>query len=232
MNYKLFLAFLVGAAIGLGSGIFIGKKMQEKKDVDDLVEEINQLHSELDEVWESKKALATYPPVEDETEDDKNESDEGMVRDGTYGKYHLPVKKDFDTLKRMASKYRDSDLDAHLAERDYPNEDPAIFEVSEESLTTDYRDVDMEQVFYYPMDDLLVSLSGDVYQEPETVLGAYLTNEIRDRVEDFIYVLNEEQDTVYEIVMQHGLSFEAFDSTVTHLETKVHSGTEAYEDDY
>ena len=69
----------------------------------------------------------------------------------------------------------------------------------------DYRD--NETIVYYQEDGVLVDSANEVIKNQEDIIGDKLMGMIDDTEEDFLYVDNEFEDKLYEIVVEHNESF-------------------------
>lgn len=212
--WKMLVSFAVGASIGGVVGYQIRKKKEEsleELDIQSYLDEINNLSRELVEL-----------------KTDKEKSGSGLVGAcnpgllgpravADYSNYSAPSnsKGDLKTLQALASKYRDPDLNAHLADRfsppdDDPEDEIRVVEISEERVEELFstNNIGVEQLFYYPINGMLIGDGGFIYTHPEEILGEYLANDISIRQEDVIWIWNKDDMLSYEIILRHGEAYE------------------------
>lgn len=108
---------------------------------------------------------------------------------------------------RLSRKYKDPDFDEHFGEHDHPRDDDEVrppFRMNEDEAETSLSDKTM--ISYYPEDDVLVDENGTPIEDPSDICGNVLS-ELRFIKEDEVFIQNDPYDTIYVILIQHGMSY-------------------------
>lgn len=109
-------------------------------------------------------------------------------------------------------KYFDDSFDIHL--RDKTSDDPdeeeelAVEMISVEQFKKDIQVKDCSTYTYYQEDGILVDdMTQEVETDQEGILGKAAMEVIDDTTEDALYINNEPDDMLYEIVVDHNMSY-------------------------
>ena len=173
---------IVGLVVGTVCGYFIGGMncaKHYKTMIDELEEEKDILENELKECEEEQKPDISSHEL-------KN------VNDETKEKYKL------DIYTGLVNKYNEVHLD---------NKHTDIHIISSDDFRKDVNYRDNETFTYYPEDGVLVdSADMPVHNEEETI-GIEALDKLADTDEDFLYVDNDIEDKMYEIIVEHNVSY-------------------------
>lgn len=201
---KLVIALTAGLAGGGTGGYFIGKKIQEKKDVEQLAA-IRQYYDKLAPARESVKkrvkvekketvnTLSEDPPTEYKT----SIGEESLIRKG----------KNIDYTKYFGSgEHPEDDYEGHQITEEHKNnkhKEPKIIKAADFGSDPAY---DMQGLLYYVEDDTVVLEDDDTNvvlskNEVESMIGDALTKYgfADNPDEDVIYVRNFSRNVDYEI---------------------------------
>ena len=240
------LGFVGGVAVG-GIATYFGMKARFEKHTNDVIREyreysngrIQKAQNELNKIIASdkldeeeyKKKVASEPEFEDYTaysHNNTSEDDNGPSRGiseplkGISVDSAKAIKADMDALSRDV---HDCDFDAHMAEREAPEEDISEYDkalefddqMHEEAVALGYSDfprmisasemLNQKQWYskvtltYYAGDDVLADDQDEPIEDPEDIIGEHFkeffgTNEDEP---DVIYVRNDDRESDYEV---------------------------------
>ena len=127
-------------------------------------------------------------PVENESEDHEDSEDDFEFTD-----WNDPFGEDDDIPD-------DDEKEKHLSQ---------IHMIDAETFQHDIDRRDNETLTYYQGDGVLVDYSNNVIKNEEDVIGSEAMDKIFDcgEGEDYFYVVDEQEDKMYEIVVEHEQSF-------------------------
>ena len=172
------LGFLPGGLVG---GYLVGRMCckEYKQRINDLEKENNQLVS--DRRKEAKKSLEERTKAAEEAE----ERIDTILHD------------DFDFNDPFAEDKKDEDE---------PHQDD-IYVISDEEFKDDIGFRDSETITYYKDDGLLIDSTGQPIHSAEKVVGFEGLKELEMSDKEFIYVSNDYEDKMYEIIVERNQSF-------------------------
>lgn len=190
MSDKVFcgvLGFFLGGLIG---GYLVGRMCGKRAK-----ERIDELRGENEKL---QKEIAAYEdpfgdPFDDETD--------------------IPEKDETVDIGMLSRKYGSDRFDKEMERYAGPTEnakDPNdIHIIDAESFRRDIETRDNETLTYYQEDGVLVNGNNEVIRNEESVIGVEAMEKIFDCGEDteYVYVSDESDDKMYEIVIDHNQSF-------------------------
>ena len=189
------IGFFTGAVIG---GYFVGRMCgkQHRKAIDELRHQYE--YDELEDDWKD--------PFEEK--DDKKDIDAVKLSETVKKEMTDSPEPDYATLSR---KYRSDHFDKEMTRYAHPGEndkDPDdIHIIDSESFQRDISRRDNETLTYYQEDGVLADSNNKVIENEETVIGVEAMEKIFDCGDDYVYVSDENDDKMYEIVVEHNQSF-------------------------
>ncbi|WP_458459267.1 hypothetical protein [Pseudobutyrivibrio sp.] len=196
MNYRIIcsgLGFVAGGLLGFFLGSHVCAK-EYKKTIDQLEYENDILRKKVrdkktdDSEAEESDTHVKLEAVEDEEEDDTN----GVT---------------YTNFVALSKKYGSESFNEHFESRVGPDEnsiDPTDIKIITEKQyhdEFDYRDHDT-LTFYQPS-QVLADSQNAVVADEENVIGTDALDKLCDTKNDYMYVLNEAYDTLYEIAVEH-----------------------------
>lgn len=90
---------------------------------------------------------------------------------------------------------------------DDPFEDDTIYLIDAKDFQDDLEYRDNETLTYYQTDGVLVDDHNDKVEDELHVVGKEFMDKARDTEEDYLYVSNDIEDKMYEIIVNHTDSF-------------------------
>lgn len=116
----------------------------------------------------------------------------------------------FIRYEELSKEYRNDDFDKHFETRVAPQDDeePDIRIISEKEFmeNLDYF-TEQQNLFYYQADEVLADSNNDPVKNPEDIIGTAAVDLLIQTKRDSIYVANEVDETLYEIIVNHDMSF-------------------------
>lgn len=217
---------LLGTVLGGGLGSFILTKNIRKR-----VKELEIQNEDL--IKENHKANRRIAKLHEKPEE-KKKPDEPAKADIV--KTEIPfdraseerrkkeiAKKNIKTdYAKLSEEYHSDAFDEHFEDRVGPTDEDDdddedsdliddterdIHRITPEQFKCDLNYRDDESLIYYQEDDVLVDCKNKVIHDQESVIGKECMGMICDTKEDFIYIDNEIEDKLYEIVINHNESF-------------------------
>lgn len=209
MNAKIIVSFLAG----LGIGGIVGWNMCSRA-YRDRLEELEIQNEDL--IEENRKHA--HRGAEKLSEASEGHEEETMVGNDP----EEEKKKEYINYVKLSKQYQSDSFDEHFGSRAHPTddgEDDDLVEDEADDLVKqirvissntfredlDYRD--NETIVYYQEDGVLVDSANEVIKNQEDIIGDKLMGMIDDTDEDFLYVDNEFENKLYEIVVEHNESF-------------------------
>ena len=98
--------------------------------------------------------------------------------------------------------YEDTDVDF-----DDPFDEDDIYLIEQKDFEDDIKTRDNETLTFYQEDGVLVDDHNDRVENELRVVGKEFMEKVKDTDEDFLYVSNDIEDKMYEIVVNHNESF-------------------------
>jgi hypothetical protein len=98
--------------------------------------------------------------------------------------------------------YEDTDVDF-----DDPFDEDDIYLIEQKDFEDDIKTRDNETLTFYQEDGVLVDDHNDRIENELRVVGKEFMDKVKDTDEDFLYVSNDIEDKMYEIVVNHNESF-------------------------
>jgi len=186
MNYKVFLAFAAGAALGALAGVMLAKEKYQKES-DEAIDSIRRYYNER----ETKKEAKEEPKTETATR----------------------LEPIVESMKVIANSYVDyNDINNHVIdykEDPFPGEAPfKPYVISEADYIETNLNYSKEMMSYYPEDDVLV----DIDDEPVVNYSSLVGDNLKERFEyepdvDEIYIRNDNISRDFDIIAKEGKFF-------------------------
>ena len=202
MNIKIIASFIAG---GLAGGI-VGWNMCSRA-YKDRLEELEIQNEDL--IEENRKH--THRGSQELSEaSERHEKETSVGNDPEEEK-----KKEHINYVKLSKQYQSDSFDEHFADRAHPTDDEEdddddvkrIRVISPNTFRDDLEYRDNETITYYQEDGVLVDSANEIIKNQEDIIGDKLMEMIDDTEEDFLYVDNEFEDKIYEIIVEHDESF-------------------------
>ena len=177
------LGFFVGGIIG---GYLVGRMCgtEYKKRIDDLRDERDTLSKENETFREKDREQRENDIFEKEMQLD---------------------------LPSLSKEYGSDSFDKEFADRAHPNEDDYdpddIYLIDQVEFEKNLKIRDNESLTYYQVDGILVDSVNEQIRNEERVIGVEAMDKVGDCSEDYLYVSNDVDDKMYEIIVEHNQSF-------------------------
>jgi len=219
MNKIIFT--LIGIIIGgVVSGVFVGTSCAKtyKKKIDDLTEENNQLYSELharkrEDIRErEKKAREAEAEVDNSLEMQLVQAREEKRKTAEMVKVH-----GYSTAEDEEDNY-DIDEDVEfddpfdegesvVVKKPVEPKKPVFSMMSQEDYEQDFEYRDAENLVYYQEDHVLADEFDDRIGNAVDIVGEEALRQAQETDQDYLYVLDEVEDKMYEIEINHEDSY-------------------------
>lgn len=139
--------------------------------------------------------------------------DEGMF--GTLSSMYPSIKDDdtaspFGSYKIIADKYQSHENERPEDKKDDlddPFDPDDIYLISDDEFRKDLNYRDSETITYYQEDHMLVDSADMPIHDEERVVGTEALDELPETEEDYLYVSNDIENKMYEIIVEHNQSF-------------------------
>lgn len=190
------LAFAAGAAVAvLATNQYYKKLYGERSDAE--IEDMERAFERKIAEYEPEQVVEAPEEMLDEAEEEPPQ--EAQVTN-PYARYAGPQNSPKPSLYEAAAKYHDHDLEEHLEEREYPEEDEEIEDdfVEVDDGFWNETDLDKEDLKYYVHDDLLVDSDGDIIPDPSVVVGDDALT-FFDDMKDVVYIHAIDAENVFRI---------------------------------
>lgn len=121
--------------------------------------------------------------------------------------YHGDEEPDEDEAEDEGIGEFDADTDVEFNDPfgGFSESDIYLIDAKEFQGDVDYRD--NETLTYYQADGVLVDMQNDIVDNPERVVGKDLLEKAADTDEEFLYVSNDIDDKMYEVIIEKNESF-------------------------
>ena len=121
--------------------------------------------------------------------------------------YHGDEEPDEDEAEDEGIGEFDTDTDVEFNDPfdGFSESDIYLIDAKEFQGDVDYRD--NETLTYYQADGVLVDMQNDIVDDPERVVGKDLLEKAADTDEEFLYVSNDIDDKMYEVIIEKNESF-------------------------
>ncbi len=214
MQSKLYFG-VGGLLIGFASGILAIGSILSKKYKDKIEELEVQNEDLLDQLHKARKAnnAKKKQKTNDILEDDSDPFEvEDLDKTHPIGSKHSEEKV-YNTLIERYSISEDDEEEIHVTDSQHPtdsHEDVDEFGVRRMTSKDYHQDLefrDSEMLTYYQQDGVLCDAVNDVLFHEETYIGSDIMNIIDDTDEDYLYCENVNDDKIYEITVEHNLSY-------------------------
>lgn len=218
MNKVVFT--LIGMIVGgIVSGIFVGTSCAKtyKKRIDELEAENNQLYDQLHsrEAKDIQKREAKARETEAELNASLNyqltKAREEKRRASEMAKKHgYSAEDDADDYDIDEEAEFDDPFDegeSVVVKKPIEPKKPMFSMMSQEDYETDFEYRDSENLTYYQEDHVLADAFDDRIGNAVEIVGEEALKEAEETGEDFIYVLDEVEDKMYEIEINHEESY-------------------------
>jgi len=185
------IGFFVGGIIG---GCLIGRVCGREYQ-----RRIEALQNERDTLIDKGRKAAEKSLAERQRADEEAEAK--LDRD-------LKDIADLKTLEKLSREYRSDSFDEHFADRAHPEDDePDIRIITAEQFKHDLNERDSETITYYQEDGVLTDSAQEVVHDQAAMLGEEAMGMIDETQDDFVYIDNEADDILYEVVVEHKMSY-------------------------
>lgn len=181
------IGFLLGGMLG---GAIVGRIVTNdmKKRLDDVEEQNKKLIDENVELREKKYE-------ERKTKVEKQEKEEKLDNYNSLRKRYITSSDDEPDESEM--------YDTEDAQDKYDR----IKIISEQRFNEEINYRDHEGLTYFQVDGTLVNASNDIIIKEEEIIGSEAMDIIDDTKNDYLYVLDEDEDKLYDITIEHDASY-------------------------
>ena len=198
------IGFIIGGLIGGGVvGHIITDELKGR--IDDLESKNDKLTKELYELKSEKlkkkeetlnnKSAYDVKKIEVDNEDDFEETIEESEDDNDYNNAYEDLRTRYVSSKDKEDK---DDIFDHATQ---------IKRIDEQTYMNDLQYRDNEQLIYYQEDGTLVDSANDIIPNEVEIVGYEVMDMIDDTNDDFIYALDDLDNKMYEISVEHNLSY-------------------------
>jgi len=183
------IGFFIGGIVGGGvMGFVVTDELKGR--IDNLESQNRSLREELGALKKQEKAeVITITNSEIEAEVQKRVEEETQKR-----------------YEELRKHYISEDDDDYHSWNSMINP-PPIRMIDEQTFNEDRNYRDTDSLVYYQQDGTLVDSQKDIVSNPSEIIGDEAMDIIDDTLNDYIYVLDEQADMVYEISIEHSLSY-------------------------
>ena len=211
---------LIGMIIGgIASGIFVGTSCAKsyKKRIDDLNEENQQLWDRIHKLEDKDIREREQRVKEAECEVDgslaaqlvlareEKRKTEEMVKAHGYSSEEDGDDYDMDEEVEFDDPFGEGE--SVVLKKPEEKREPKFSMMSQEDYEADYEFRDAESLTYYQEDHVLADEFDERLNNAVDIVGEEALKEAQDTEQDFIYVLDEVEDTMYEIEINHEESY-------------------------
>lgn len=220
MNKVIFT--LIGIIIGgVVSGVFVGTSCAKtyKKRIDELTDENNELYSQLrkkkrEEIHErEEKAREAEAEVDSSlltqlalAREEKRKTEE-MVKAHGYSAEDNGEEDDYDIDEEVEFDDPFDEGESVVVKKAAEPRKPMFSMMSQEDYEQDFEYRDAESLTYYQEDHVLADAFDDRVGNAVDIVGEEALREAEETDQDFIYVLDEVEDKMYEIEINHEESY-------------------------
>lgn len=220
MNKVIFT--LIGMIIGgVVSGVFVGTSCARtyKKKIDELTDENNELYSQLrkkkrEEIHErEEKAREAEERVDasleqqmKEVKEEKTKTVEMVMKHG-YAVDAWGEEDDYDIDEEVEFDDPFDEGESVVVKKAVEPKKPMFSMMSQEDYEQDHEYRDSENLTYYQADHVLADELDDRIGNAVYIVGEEALREAEETDQDFIYVLDEVEDKMYEIAIEHEESY-------------------------
>ena len=153
---------------------------QREKKIAEEEEEVNDKYEEIRKTYD-RAGVDNYTPkaVVDDIEDEEDDLiiDDDFILD----EYDIP---------------------------DIPEDEPSTIKlISEQMYNEELNYRDSESLTYYQVNGMLVDAANDIIFDEESIIGSEAMDIIDETKNDFLHVLDEKADKVYEIEIEHTMEY-------------------------
>lgn len=219
MNKIIFT--LIGIIVGgVVSGVFVGTSCAKtyKKKIDELTEENNQLYSELharkrENIRErEKKAREAEVEVDNSLEmqlvqarEEKRKTAEMVKEHG----YSAAEDEEDDYVIDEDVEFDDpfDEGESVVVKKPVEKKTPVFSMMSQEDYEQDFEYRDAENLVYYQEDHVLADEFDDRIGNAVDIVGEEALRQAQETDHDYLYVLDEAEDKMYEIEINHEDSY-------------------------
>jgi hypothetical protein len=187
----------IGALIGMIlGGWFVGSVCgnEYKKRIEALQYQIDQLKTERDT---AKQADISKREMELEDPNPLKTLKETAIYNG-----YTDGEDEEEDDSHETDFYEDTNVDF-----DDPFDEDDIYLIEQRDFEEDIKTRDNETLTFYQEDGVLVDDHNDRVENELRVVGKEFMDKVKDTDEDFLYVSNDIEDKMYEIIVNHNESF-------------------------
>ena len=220
MNKIIFT--LIGVIVGsIASGVFVGMSCAKtyKKQIEDLEADNeylrDQLHSQKEKDIQKREKKAREAEVEvdaalkmqlEMAREEKRKTEE-MVKKHGYSAADEEEDEDYDIDEDVEFDDPFDEGESVVVKKPIEKKVPMFSMMSQEDYEQDFEYRDAENLTYYQADHVLADSFDDRIGNAVEIVGEEALREAQETNEDFIYVLDEVEDKMYEIEINHEESY-------------------------
>lgn len=201
--------------IGLVSGGIIGGCIAGKICAKDYQSRLEELQNERDQLVEERARNASRGLLERER--GIVEAEKRLDKNLGTLKKKKPEKESPKTFEELSSAYRsDSENDIFIGDEtnedidddgDIEEDEPTVRILDEESFMNELNERDKETITFYQEDQVLTDAAQEVVHDKAELLGEEGLKLVEDTNEDVIYLDNEFDDILYEVIIEHDAGY-------------------------
>ena len=220
MNKIIFtlIGMIIGGVVGsVVTGVSCVKNY--KKRIEDLTEENNELYSQLmqkkreDIHKREEKAREAEAEIDsslerqlEEVREEKRRTSE-MVKEHGYSIEEDDEEDDYDIDEDVEFDDPFDEGESVVVKKPAETKTPMFSMMSQEDYEQDFEYRDAENLTYYQEDHVLADSFDDRIGNAVEIVGEEALREAQETNQDFIYVLDEVEDKMYEIEINHEESY-------------------------
>ncbi len=212
------IGIIIGGVVGsVVTGVSCVKNY--KKRIEDLTEENNQLYNELHEKKREDIRKRESKVREEEAEvdaslmaqlamarEEKRKTAE-MVKEHGYSAEEDEEEDDYDIDEDVEFDDPFDEGESIVVKKPVEPKKPMFSMMSQEDYEQDFEYRDAENLTYYQEDHVLADAFDDRIGNAVDIVGEEALREAQETNQDFIYVLDEVEDKMYEIEINHEESY-------------------------
>lgn len=179
-------------AIGLGTGWLLANRVLKEKYEAIVLEEVKSVREAFGHALDKATSEA--------------EVQENTIITNTYQSLARDyTKPSLDEVKAVMESHSDKDLDAHMADREYPEEDRDIFCVTQDEFVNEADAHDKITLNYYDEDNILCDSLNEIIPNPEQIIGEDALDSFGclSENDDIVYIRNTKRMSDFEIIRHH-----------------------------
>lgn len=213
---------LIGVIVGgIVSGVFVGMNCAKtyKKQIEDLEADNeylrDQLHSQKEKdikkreekAWEDEVAVDASLMTQLAMAREEKRKTKEMVKNHGYSVDEDEDENDYDIDEDVEFDDPFDEGESIVVKKPIEPKKPMFSMMSQEDYEQDFEYRDAESLTYYQADHVLADSFDDRIGNAVEIVGEEALREAEETNEDFIYVLDEVEDKMYEIEINHEESY-------------------------